>query len=183
MYTLPTVRTYSHALLTRAASRRFGRRRATAAALGATLPDLPALVGAAWLLARRPGRFSRANFEADVCGRTLFARPDAALHSVLPVSGALALYAALRNRDPNRAALFFLLGWAGHVASDALTHGRDARPPLWPLSDRRFESPVSYRERDRHATLLTALEHLAVLAAVPRTRTPADKPTPNHSRP
>lgn len=162
------MRTYSHALLTRAAFRRFGRRPAAAATLGAVLPDLPALVGAAWLLARRPGRFSRASFETDVCGRTFFARPDAALHSALPVAAALALYALphLRNRDPHRTALSFLLGWAGHVASDTLTHGRDARPILWPLSRYRFESPVSYRDRDRYAAPFTVAEHATTLAVL-----------------
>lgn len=174
------MRTYSHALLTRAATRRFGRQPAAAATLGATLPDLPALAGAAWLLVRHSGRFSRASFENDVCGRSFFARPDAALHSALIPAAALALYGTLRSPSPDRdrAALFFLLGWAGHIASDAMTHARDARPLLWPLSDRRFESPVSYRERDRHATLFTVLEHLTVLAAVLRTGPHPEKPPP-----
>jgi hypothetical protein len=50
------------------------------------------------------------------------------------------------------------------VASDVLTHGSDARPPLWPLSRWRFESPVSYRERDRHGLPFTVVEHAVLLA-------------------
>lgn len=162
------MRTYSHAILTRAALRRRGRRPATAATLGATLPDLPALLGAAWLAATRPDHLSRESFESDVCGRTLFARPDAALHAAPPVSAAFALYAisGAKDRDPDGILLAFLLGWAGHVVSDALTHGTDARPILWPFSNRRFESPVSYRERDRHAIPFTIAEHAATLAVV-----------------
>ncbi len=161
------MRTYSHAVLTRAAFRRHGRP-ATAATLGATLPDLPALLGAAWLAATRPGRLSRESFESNVCGRSLFARPDAALHAALPVSAALSLYAVsgAKGRDPSGILLAFLLGWAGHVVSDALTHGADARPILWPLSTRRFQSPVSYRERDRHAIPFAIAEHAATLAVL-----------------
>ena len=63
------VRTYSHAVLTYRAFRRLGAPTATAASLGAVLPDLPAIAGAAWLAANRLGRFSRRDFEAEVCGR------------------------------------------------------------------------------------------------------------------
>lgn len=50
------------------------------------------------------------------------------------------------------------------MASDLLTHGSDARPPLWPLSVWRFESPVFYRERERHGLVFTLAEHAALLA-------------------
>ena len=167
------MRTYSHAILTYRALRRLGARTATVASLGAVLPDLPAIAGAAWLAANRLGRFSRRDFEAEVCGRGVFATPDAALHSALPVALAAALAApACLGRGSTRTALLsFLLGWAGHVAADVLTHGRDARPPLWPVSSYRFESPISYRERDRHALPLTIAEHAAVLVAA-RSATP-----------
>ncbi len=165
------MRTYSHALLTRAAARWLspsGRAPAWAS-LGAVVPDLPAILGTAWLGAKRRKAPSRKDFENDVCGRSRFRAPDAALHSALPVTAALALCGLpevpKRYRD---AALAFLLGWAGHVVSDALTHGTDARPLFWPISGWRFESPVSYRERARHALAFTAAEHLALLAATIR---------------
>ena len=160
------MRTYSHAILTFTALRRLGTPAATAAALGAVLPDLPAIAGAAWLAANRLGRFSRKEFETEVCGRRVFAGPDAALHSVLPVAMAALGASFFLGRGETRPALLpFLLGWAGHVATDALTHGSDARPLLWPVSGYRFESPISYRERDRHALPFTVAEHAAVLAA------------------
>lgn len=167
------MRTYSHAVLTYRAFRRLGAPTATAASLGAVLPDLPAIAGAAWLAAHRLDRFSRRDFETEVCGRGIFAGPDAALHSALPVAMAAALAAPVcLGRGSTRTALLsFLLGWAGHVAADVLTHGSDARPPLWPVSSYRFESPMSYRERDRHALPFTIAEHAAVLVAARKATT------------
>ena len=159
------MRTYSHAILTYSVLRRLGAPTAAAASLGAVVPDLPAIAGAAWLAANRLGGFSRKEFETEVCGRRAFAGPDAALHSALPVALAALGASSLRRGGTRSALLSFLLGWAGHVAADALTHGSDARPLLWPVSGYRFESPLSYRERDRHALPFTVAEHAAVLAA------------------
>lgn len=165
------MRTYSHTLLTFATIRYLRPDDGPLAAwtaLGATLPDLPAGIGAAWLRARR--LYSRENFLKKVCGRAAFRRPDAALHSILPVTAAISLYTlsgSPRHTKP-KALLPFLLGWAGHIVTDALTHGSDARPLFWPVSEWRFESPISYRERDRHALPVTIAEHALVLAAVLR---------------
>ena len=160
------MRTYSHALLTLAAARYLKQKdgpSATWAAVGATMPDLPAGIGAAWLLDR--GRHSREDFLQEVCGRSVFRRLDAALHSVLFVTTALLLYATLEavEHDRGKTSLAFLLGWAGHVATDTLTHGSDARPLLWPLSKWRFYSPVSYRERERYGRMFTVVEHAVLL--------------------
>ena len=160
------MRTYSHAVLTYHALRHLGAPTATAASLGALFPDLPAIAGAAWLAADRLGGFSRREFETEVCGRSAFAGPDAALHSALPVAtAALGISLFLRRGNTRTVLLSFVLGWAGHVVADTLTHGSDARPLLWPVSAYRFESPLSYRERDRHALPFTVAEHTAVLAA------------------
>ncbi len=158
------MRTYSHAILTYTALRRLGTPTATAASLGAVLPDGPAIAGAAWLAANRLGGFSRGEFEKEVCGRSAFAGPDAALHSVLPVAIAALGAPSFFGRGKMRTVLpAFVLGWACHVAADVLTHGSDARPLLWPVSNYRFKSPLSYRERDRHALPFTVAEHAAVL--------------------
>jgi hypothetical protein len=158
------MRTYSHTLLTYAASGELKPNEgkfAAWAALGATLPDLPAGIGATWLGARR--LYSRETFLREVCGRAIFGKPDAALHSILPV--ALALGMSISRPGP---ALPLALGWAGHVAVDTLTHGADARPLLWPISDWRFESPLSYRERERYGRYFTLVEHSLLIAAVVR---------------
>jgi len=48
------------------------------------------------------------------------------------------------RRSPTLAA--FLAGWGLHVVIDMLTHRSDGYPILWPLSDYRFPTPVSYWE-------------------------------------
>lgn len=165
---LNRVRTYSHALLTFAAARYRRPEDAPFAAwatLGATVPDLPAGAGIAWLWTRRR-LYSRQDFLKEVCGRSVFRKPDAALHSALPV--AVALCALPSIKKPGSSLSAFLLGWTGHVVADALTHGSDARPLLWPVSGWRFESPVSYRERGRYGRLFTLFEHIALVVAAER---------------
>lgn len=161
------MRTYSHAALTWTVVRLADPSEADVAAwgaAGATLPDLPAIAGAVWLDSRRY-RLDRIRVLDEVCAKRSFAGPDAVLHSALPV-GALLLI--LRTRGPRgrslRKPLFaFLIGWAGHVLADALTHAGDARPMLWPVSGWRLRSPVSYWERSHHARAFTMVEHGALL--------------------
>lgn len=154
------MRTYSHAALSYVALRVLDRPKPEAmiAALGATLPDLPAGLGAAWLWTKKRTT-KREDFDREVCGRSIFRIPDAAAHSfaVLPV--------ALLASQKSGIGRAFLLGWFGHILSDFLTHSSDARPQLWPLSDWRFGSPVSYRERNHHGRKVTAIEHALVLLA------------------
>lgn len=157
---LSPVRTYSHALLSHIVARRLEPGSPHKAALGATLPDTPMLLGAAWLWTRRKS-FSRKAFDERVCGRSLFRTPDAALHSAFVVASAMLLERVLRGKTSA-----FTLGWAGHVLADLLTHGKDARPVFWPVSQWRFESPASYREKDRHGKVFALIEHAAVLVAL-----------------
>ena len=135
---------------------------------GALLPDVPAVAGAVWLAVRRLDRFSHKEFGIEVCGRKLFCGPEAALRPALPVAALLAVYTApdTRARDPRGALLAFLLGWTGHVIVDSLTHARDARPISWPLSKRRFASPISYWDRVHHVRLFSLGEHATLLVAV-----------------
>ena len=159
------MRTYTHAILSYYAVRHHAVRRGTCklaaiSAAGATLPDLPAIAGSAWLLARR-GRFARDEFYGEVCGRRRFGGPDAALHSAVVLTAALPVALLFGGSGAS-----FWSGWAGHVAADFLTHGADARPALWPISQRRFESPLSYSERERYGAAFTVVEHGVALALV-----------------
>jgi hypothetical protein len=52
-----------------------------------------------WLSVRRLKRFSRKEFDAEVCGRKLFHKPDAALHSALPVAALLVAAVWLLSHD------------------------------------------------------------------------------------
>ncbi|MDP8951271.1 MAG: metal-dependent hydrolase [Actinomycetota bacterium] len=139
-------------------------------ALGATLPDLPAIAGAVWLRARRRW-VTRHEFRKEVCEKGPFGGPDAALHSALPVAATLVLYqvSGAKERCPRTALPAFLMGWAGHALADALTHAEDARPILWPLSRWRFRSPISYWDRSRHARAFASAEHGMLLLIAART--------------
>ena len=160
------MRTYAHAILTLVATQRYSPQSSVSAALGAVLPDLAVGAGAVWLWAKR-GLFTRDQFQQEACAKGSFATPDAALHSVVPLGAGLifCFLPGIENKSLRQRLLAFLLGWAGHVISDALTHGEDARPFFWPLSARRFSSPVSYWENKRYGRLFTTLEHMVVVLA------------------
>jgi phospholipid N-methyltransferase len=152
------VRTPTHWVLTLAAARAArpaDPAAARAAAFGAILPDLPYWALGAALAVRRRGRGQlRARLGYD--GSELNWAPDLAAHSVLAPAAVLGLAALLRS--PRLAALG--AGWAGHIACDIPVHHSDARPHGYPLSARRFRSPVSFWERGRHAGLVTCGELL-----------------------
>lgn len=137
--------------------------------MGGALPDLPAITGALWLGAPWR-RITRRELREEACKNGPFGGPDAALHSALPVGALLVLCLSFgaREHHPRRKLLAFVLGWAGHVLADALTHTEDARPILWPISRRRFRSPISNWERSGYARLFALAEHGALLlVAVP----------------
>lgn len=178
------MRTYSHVLLGYLLARRgvrVPRRASLASAAGAALPDIPAIVGAAVLAVA--GRWSgmpsagpdHERLHEQVLDQLFFTGPvgtaGLALHSAVPVAGLLLVLALARGADGRRsvrlqAPLWFLLGWAGHVFVDFLTHAEDSRPPLWPLSDWRWQSPVSYWNPDYFGVQFTLVEHAAVLLAL-----------------
>ena len=87
------------------------------------------------------------------------------MHSVFPVAVALCALPGFEDKNLRQRRLAFLLGWAVHVVTDALTHGEDARPFFWPLSARRFSSPISYWKNERYGRLFTNLEHAVVVLA------------------
>lgn len=126
--------------------------------LGAVAPDLPVICAVAVLRAR--GRPTEGLLDAAYHGPGL-APLHMAVHSLLAPTAA-----ALVGRAPRA----FAAGWLGHLLVDYATHARDAWPPAWPLSRRRFPSPVSYWEPDRHARAFSAIEVAALVAAASRDR-------------
>ena len=166
------MRTPAHWVLTLAAARAAWPREpaaARAAALGAVIPDLPYwLLGMAMATRRRSRRQLRARLGYD--GSELNWPPDLAAHSVLAPAAVLAAAAMLLSS--RLAALG--AGWAGHILCDIPVHHSDARPHGYPLSSRRFHSPLSFWDRRRHAGLVTAAElmlgatAIAVLAKGPQ---------------
>ncbi len=169
---IETMHTYSHAVFTWAAARYVNREELDAAAwaaAGGALPDLPVLAKAAYLLWRRRGSITKEEFlEALEYFKEPSGKVDLTLHSLAPVGSMLALYKVLglRKKDPKRALLAFLLGWAGHNLLDFPMHAEDARPPFWPFSRWRWKSPVSYWDRKFYALPFILVEHGAILALI-----------------
>lgn len=79
------------------------------------------------------------------------------------------LLAALRHNRARQLAA----GWLGHLIVDALTHHDDAWALLWPLSRRRWRSPLSYWQREHQTRLLLGAELLALVCAGRHARYPA----------
>jgi len=110
---------------------------------GAILPDLPYCVFfVAAALEHGPRAFTDLGVWRSIWGHPVVV----GLHSFLPWGAAMLLLISTRawRRAPALAA--FLAGWGLHVVIDMLTHRSDGYPILWPLSDYRFPTPVSYWE-------------------------------------
>jgi len=144
--------TSSHAYWTWRASR--SRPGAGWAVLGGIAPDLPALAAVVVLTATGT---ARGELLGAVYHRPGLDRLHLAVHAAwIP----LALLALGRRRPSLRRVGG---GWLGHLGADYLLHHDDAWPPAWPLSRRRWRSPVSYWQPDHHAHAWSATE-LAVIA-------------------
>ena len=152
--------TQTHLLLGLAAFGRGPPRTAVAAAGGALLPDVPALVMAGWALAvqrRDAGDVFGESYYSDAWQAVL-----APWHSI-PLWG-LALVLAFAVRSP--AARAFAAAGLLHIAFDLPVHADDPHRHLWPLSDWRFFSPVSYWDPDQGGRVAGALEIAGGLALV-----------------
>ena len=168
--------TYSHAVFTWALARYLDQEESHAAAwgaAGAAIPDVPTLVKAARLVWHRRDSITKEEFREEFCEALEYykepsGKVDLTLHSLVPVGSLLTLYKVLglRHKDPHGALLAFLLGWAGHNLMDIPMHAGDARPPFWPLSSWRFESPISYWDRKFYALPCLLVEHGTILALV-----------------
>jgi hypothetical protein len=141
------------------------RARSAAAILGAVVPDLSTY--ALWLWSKLGGIP-----EARVWGEVFHAAPwrdlaDAS-HSV-PLYGAVLLAAFLLPRGAEhtgRAVAVF--AWAAllHIAADLPLHVDDAHAHLWPFSDWRFVSPVSYWNRGHYGHIWAPIEGGLALALI-----------------
>jgi hypothetical protein len=155
------VNTPSHAVLNLVLLGRKGRPEGNAwIAAGAVAPDLPILVFAVvarWVLGA-PWR--------RVWGEMYFSNVTQTLlvpfHAV-PVLAAA--WAVARWRKSMRGELFFA-SMLLHSALDFPVHHDDAHRHLWPLSDWRFESPISYWDTAYHAATVSLVEVALVVCGV-----------------
>lgn len=147
--------TPTHALMGAALFR--GRAEAWAAAAGGVAPDIPSFALVAWAAAQglEPQEIFRDLYFSE-SWQTAMAPSHAA-----PL-WALGLAAALVLR--NGAAAAFGASGLLHQAADFLTHADDPHRHLWPLSDWRFRSPVSYWDPRHGGEIFGPLEIALALA-------------------
>ena len=62
--------------------------------------------------------------------------------------------------------LIFGIGYFLHISVDFVTHADDAHVQFWPFSDWRFNSPVSYYQREYYGQIFSVLEMIMGLSIV-----------------
>ena len=145
--------TPAHLIFGLAAFGRPGRRRVTAAAVaGGLAPDLSLYLMAGvsiWVMGIPARTVFRELYYSDAW-QAVFA-----VDNSFPVWGLLLAIGLWRGWPALRA---FAGAGLLHLAFDLPLHTHDARRHFWPLSDWRFESPVSYWDRAAHAGIVAPLE-------------------------
>ncbi len=124
----------------------------TAALLGGLVPDLSLYLMVAW------ARWGQGADTREIFGQLYFSDAWMAVFAVdnsIPL-WSLALILALWLRRPVLVA--FLAAGVLHLGFDLLLHGEDARPQLWPLTDWRFDSPLSYWDKSRYGGIIGPAE-------------------------
>lgn len=143
-------------------------RRNTSVILGALLPD--ASIYALFAYATVTG------IPGDTLwGRTYWTEPWQSLSVVsnsiplyLAFLGIALLLVAPQDTRPRWQSLptLFCLAALTHLAMDFPVHHDDAHIHFWPLTDWRFESPISYWDRAHHGGLFSIFEALLGLALI-----------------
>ena len=126
--------------------------------LGAVVPDLPYVFLFA-VAALRSGPSALADLEL---WDSLWRNPlIGGLHSFVPWGAMLLATLVLRRiRGPAKIfgpAIALVLGWGFHVMLDMLTHRSDGYPIVWPVSDYRFPTPISYWEAEYHGVAFSLI--------------------------
>ena len=156
------MRTFSHAIVTAALGSQAKVRRGSLAAfvVGSVLPDLP--LGILTLLALA----NSTDMDAAMVYMDQLYFESAlwiALHNIphsFMVMGVLSLLAyAFRQKRWGRWLLWYAAGASLHIAFDIFTHAVDGPLFLYPLSDFRFQSPVSYWNPQYYGRIFTVFEY------------------------
>lgn len=150
--------------------RRQGRAEIAAVAAGGLLPDLPIISFYGW------EKLVRGTPEMTIWRESYYREGWQVffdLFNSLPILAALigAVWLVERRRAAGGigpglwpAARLFFASMALHALSDLPLHNDDAHRHLWPLSDWRFASPVSYWDRDHYGGIFAWVETAAVFA-------------------
>lgn len=151
--------TPAHLIFGAAAFGKPGRSGVTMAALiGAMLPDLSLYLLVAWELWK--------GTDAQVIFDQLYFSD--AWMSIFSVDNSFILWGLLMGFALWRRVSWLVALCGGallHIALDFPFHGEDARPHFWPLTNWKFESPISYWDPSHHGTLVGGVE-IAICAAL-----------------
>jgi hypothetical protein len=131
-------------------------RRAWPVVLGAVLPDLP---GYTFWACHRLAGLTDPQIWGELYPQPFWQDLLGPFHS-LPLALALLLLGALIRRP---GLSWFAASWLLHAVLDVPLHHTDAPRFLFPFSDLRFRSPISYWDRAYHADVVAVLELLALL--------------------
>lgn len=153
--------TQTHLLVAAALFTRPGSiRRNTAVIAGSLIPDLAIFVLFGWAI-------SQGISQETLWNETYWTEP---WQTLTAAGNSFPLYALLfvtalviaRPSDgrPHWQSLpaLFALAALTHLAGDFPLHNDDAHQHFWPISEWRFQSPVSYWDRDHNANLVAPLE-------------------------
>ena len=142
--------------------------RNTAALLGGLVPDLALYTLFAW------SRLSGVSMEEIFTQRYWSPSWQAAMSpgNSIPVFTLLLCAAAIgyRHLENHRAIMLAVMVFAGaalaHIALDFPLHVDDGHTHLWPITDWKFESPVSYWDPDHFGNWVRPLEFVLGLACL-----------------
>lgn len=154
--------TPSHYILNLAALGSFVQPRVTAAiTLGAIGPDAPILVFYLW------AKFIQKMPESEIWStgyyQPFWQNVIACTHSFPIAIVGLVICWQLRSHW----GMIFFASMIGHSLLDLPVHNDDAHRHFFPLSDYRFESPLSYWDPDHYGGIVAGVELLLVIGAVP----------------
>ena len=157
--------TPTHALVALAALSKQGEpKRNWAILIGALIPDLVIFIWAPWQ------RWAMGRDWSAIWDTHYFEPPmqtAIAGFNSIPIFVTLLLIGCWqRHRAAGTLLIVFALAALLHIALDAPFHGHDAYRHLWPISEWRFYSPISYWEIDLHARWVSLVEALIVLISV-----------------
>ena len=164
------MRTFSHAIVAATIGKKaeIGRGSLLAFIVGSVLPDAP--IGVLTLLAivNTPDMSSAMTYmDRAYTSSPLWIALHNTPHSFV-VMGLLSVlgYVLIRKRW-GRWLLWYAAGATLHIVIDIATHAGDGPMFLYPLSDYRFDSPVSYWDPAYYGRAFTAFEYLldAILLA------------------
>jgi hypothetical protein len=159
------VNTPTHTILALAAlSKKGDRKRNLAVLLGSLIPDLAIFLWAPYQ-----------SIVNGVSGAAMWQELyfQAPMQNLIAWFNSIPIYVALgvlgfagRSKTWGKLLLFFSLAALIHMATDMPVHADDAYRHLWPLTDWRFFSPLSYWDVDHHSRWVSSFEALLAFGCI-----------------